>query len=36
MNKSTIILHESLIRACKGIISAWEKWVFDIKKEKNF
>jgi hypothetical protein len=35
MNKSTIILHESLIRAVKGMVSAWEKWIFDIKKEQN-
>jgi hypothetical protein len=32
MNKSTVILHESLIRAFKGAISAWEKWLVEAKK----
>lgn len=33
MNKATIALHESLIRAAKGIISAWEKWLLEVKKD---
>ena len=27
MSESTRILHEALIRLCKGIIKAWEKWL---------
>jgi hypothetical protein len=29
MNKSTQLLHETLIRLAKGMISAWEKWLKD-------
>jgi len=32
MNKSTIILHESLIRLAKGAIKAYETWLRDHKK----
>jgi hypothetical protein len=32
MSASTILLHESIIRLAKGIISAWEKWLQDSKK----
>jgi hypothetical protein len=32
MNKSTVILHESIIRAIKGIISAWERWLNENKQ----
>jgi len=31
MKKPTLLLHESLIRLAKGMISAWEKWL----KEQN-
>jgi hypothetical protein len=27
MNQSTKVLHESLIRLAKGMISAWENWL---------
>ena len=27
MSKSTRALHEALIRAAKGMIAAWEKWL---------
>jgi hypothetical protein len=27
MTESTRVLHEALIRLCKGVISAWEKWL---------
>jgi hypothetical protein len=27
VSEATKILHLSLIRCCKGIIRAWEKWV---------
>jgi hypothetical protein len=27
MTASTRALHEALIRLCKGIITAWEKWL---------
>ena len=34
MNKHSIILHESLIRLAKGMIGAWEKWLY-ATTEKN-
>jgi len=27
MTQSTRALHEALIRLCKGILSAWERWL---------
>lgn len=27
MSKSTLILHESLLRLAKGMIKAWETWL---------
>ena len=27
MSKSTRLFHEALIRAAKGAITAWEKWL---------
>jgi len=27
MNESTILLHKTLIRLAKGMISAWENWL---------
>lgn len=33
MSKSSIILHESLIRLAKGMVSAWEKWLNEAKQE---
>lgn len=27
MKPATIVLHETLIRQLKGMISAWEKWL---------
>lgn len=33
MQKRTIILHETLIRLFKGILSAWEKWLNEAKQE---
>ena len=27
MNSATRILHEALIRAAKGMITAWEQWL---------
>lgn len=33
MSKGTVILNESLIRLCKGMITAWEKWLIEAKKE---
>lgn len=27
MSDSTRALHEALIRLCKGVITAWEKWL---------
>jgi len=32
MSKSTIILHETLIRLAKGMLSAWEKWLNEAKQ----
>jgi len=34
MNKSTIILNESLLRAAKMVISAWQEWLDEKKKQK--
>lgn len=31
MNQQTVILHEKMIRLLKGIISAWEDWLKDIR-----
>jgi len=33
MNASTIALHDALIRAAKGVITAWEKWLEARKQE---
>lgn len=33
MSPATILLHESLIRAAKGVIAAWEKWLQSRKQE---
>ncbi len=33
MRPATIILHETLIRLCKGMISAWEKWLESTKQQ---
>lgn len=27
MNTSTVLLHRSLIRAAKGALAAWERWL---------
>jgi hypothetical protein len=27
MKPHTKVLHETLLRCCKGIIAAWEKWL---------
>lgn len=27
MSQATRALHEALLRACKGIITAWERWL---------
>jgi hypothetical protein len=27
MKESTRTLHEALIRLCKGMLSAWERWL---------
>ena len=35
VKKSTIILHETLIRLAKGMIKAWEKWLNDIKEQQK-
>lgn len=32
MKKTTVILHESMLRAAKMVISAWEKWLEESKK----
>jgi hypothetical protein len=31
--EATIRLHESLIRQVKGIITAWEIWLKEVKKQ---
>lgn len=33
MSPCTIILHEKLIRATKGMVKAWQEWL-DAKKEE--
>lgn len=33
MTRPTIILHEKLIRLAKGMISAWEEWITEVKKQ---
>ncbi len=32
MSKSSIILHETMLRAAKMMLSAWEKWLEESKK----
>jgi hypothetical protein len=32
MSKSTLILHESLLRLAKGMLKAWETWLNEQKK----
>ena len=27
MSTTTRVLHEALLRACKGMLTAWEKWL---------
>ena len=34
MNQATIVLHEALIRAAKGAITAWEKWLENVKQKQ--
>ena len=36
MSRSTITLHEKLIRMLKGAISAWEEWLQEQKQESRF
>lgn len=31
MSKSTLILHESLLRMAKGMVKAWESWLNEQK-----
>ena len=33
MHPATKLFHESLIRAFKGILTAWEKWLKDMTQE---
>lgn len=32
MNKKTIILNETILRAVKGIVKAWERWIREQKE----
>lgn len=34
MSQPTIILHETLIRAVKMMLAAWEKWLVEAKSSK--
>lgn len=34
MSAATVLLHESLIRLCKGAIKAWEQWL-EVQKQKQ-
>ncbi len=33
MSRTTITLHEKLIRLAKGLISAWEDWLTEMKQQ---
>ena len=35
MSKHTIILNESLIRLAKGMVKAWEEWIYRNKEIKK-
>lgn len=35
MTRATIILHEKLIRLSKGLISAWEEWLAEMKQQAH-
>lgn len=35
MKPATIILHETLIRLLKGVITAWEKWLQSTKQQSS-
>jgi hypothetical protein len=32
MNPATKILHESMIRLIKGMLSAWERWLKEVQQ----